>query len=85
MVISPDGGRNGGGRAARGGYLRPPPPEHSYKVYCEQAHYVPVFGGGMDSGVKCYQAVVGVLRTEFGGYVGGGLGGRMVGKEMNID
>ena len=76
MNISPTGGRYGGGGIAGGGYLRLPLPEHSLKVYCDQAHYGSVSGGGAEAGVKGGQAVVVARQTRFEGDVDGGSGSR---------
>ena len=51
------------------------PPEHSLTVYCDQAHYGPVSGGGVEDGVKGVQLVVGAGRIRLGGDADGGLGG----------
>ena len=48
--IPSDGGRDGRGGTVVSGNLRLPPPEHSHTVYCYQAHYEPVSGGGSDTG-----------------------------------
>ena len=56
--IPPTGGCDGKGITAGGGDLRLPPPEHGCKVYCNQAHYGPVSGGGVETGAKGVQAVV---------------------------
>ena len=78
MGLSLVEGRNVGGGISGGGDLRLPPPEHSFTVYCDQAHCVPVSGIGSEAGVKGDQAVVESVRTRCeGGGVGGGLGGEM--------
>ena len=41
---------DGGGGSVGGGDLCIPPPEHSRKVYCDKAHYLPVSGGGEETG-----------------------------------
>ena len=50
--IPPARGHNGGCGITGGGYLRLPSLEHSHIVYCNQAHYGPVSGGGAEAGVK---------------------------------
>ena len=59
MDIPPDGGRDGGGRATGGGYLRLPPLEHSRTTYCNQFHNGPVSGGGVETKAMGIQVVVG--------------------------
>ena len=54
------------------------PLEHSCTVHCNQAHYVPVSGGGADSGVKGGQAVVVAVLLGLGGDADSGSGGRNV-------
>ena len=56
-----DGGGDGGGngRPIGGGYLRSTPLEHSYKIHYDQAHYIPVSGGGVTPGYKGVKSVVG--------------------------
>ena len=51
--------------------------EHSRTVYCDQAHYGPVSGGGAEAEVKDVQTVVISVSIGNGGYLEGGLGGRM--------
>ena len=75
MVVSPNGGRNGGGRTRGGGDLRLMPPEHSRTVHCIQFHCGHVSGGGAASGVKAGPAVVGIGRLGIGRYADGGLEG----------
>ena len=75
MGISPAGGSDGGGGVTGGGYLRLPPPEHSHKVHCSQAHYGPVSGVGEASGVTGGQSVAGTGRIGLGMDADGGLGG----------
>ena len=65
--IPPSGGCNGGGGAAGVVDLHLPPPEHSFTVYCDQAHYGPVSGGGAETGATVVQAVVGKGRVGCGG------------------
>ena len=68
------GGRDRRGRISGSGYLYIPPPEHSDTVYCDQAHYGPVSGGGAEAGVKGGQAVVEEVHTGFGGDADSGSG-----------
>ena len=87
MGISPAGGSDGGGGVTGGGYLRLPPPEHSHKVHCSQAHYGPVSDGGVTPGDKFVEALVvagvsgaggdvdGGSRRGNGGEIGGGVRG----------
>ena len=75
MGLSLGGGSDDRGGIARGGYIRLQPPEHSRTVYYNQAHYVPVSGGGVDDGVKVGQAVVGSGHNGFVGDADGGLRG----------
>ena len=58
--MPPTGGRDVRVRTAGSGYLRLPPPEHGHIVYCNQAHYGSVSGGGAETGAKGVQAVVGI-------------------------
>ena len=67
MGLSPAGGRDGEGGIEGGGDLRLPSPEHSRTVYCDQAHYGPVSGGGAEAGAKGGQAVVGQDRLDLEG------------------
>ena len=75
MGILPYGGRNGGGGTTGGGDLHLPPPEKSCTVHCDQAHYVPVSGGGEASGVMSGQSVVGEGKFGLGGDANGRPGG----------
>ena len=90
MDIPPSGGRNGGGGTAGGGDIRLPL-EHSHTVYCDQAYYVPVSGGGANTGATGLLEVVGARQSGRGGDTdsgsgvgtdGGGGGDR---KDGNID
>ena len=81
MVIPPAGGRDGGGRTAGGRDLRLPPPEHSQTVYCDQAQYGPVPGGGEETSAKGVQLLVGKLHSGYGGGADGGSGGGTDGEE----
>ena len=72
MGIYPSEGRGGGGGISGGGNLCLLPPEHSSTIYCNQAHYGPVSGGGAEAGVKGDQTVVVAGRTVCGGDVDGG-------------
>ena len=76
MGLSLVEGRNVGGGISGGGDLRLPPPEHSFTVYCDQAHCVPVSGIGSEAGVKGDQAVVESVRTRCEGGGGRWFGGR---------
>ena len=78
--ILPAGGSDGGGRTSVVGDLRLLTPEHSHTVYCDQAHYVPVSGGGAETGTKGVHAVVGTGWSGCGGYADGGSGGGMYGE-----
>ena len=80
MGIPPTGGFNGGGGTEGGGDLPIPPPEHICTVYCKQAHYVPVYGGGTEDRVNGAQEMVGAGQVWCGGDAegcsGGGTDGR---------
>ena len=52
MGIPPAGGHNGGGGIVGGGDPHLPPPEQSCTVYCDQAYYGDVSGGGLKARVK---------------------------------
>ena len=67
LGLLPAEGCNGRGGVAGGGDLRLPSPEHSRTVYCDQAHYGPVSGGGAEAGAKGGQAVVGQDRLDLEG------------------
>ena len=43
--LTPTGGCDVGGGAVGGGDLRLPPPKHRGAIYCDYAHYGPVYGG----------------------------------------
>ena len=60
--IPPSGGRVGGVIISGGRGLRLSLLEHVRTVYCDQAHYVPVTGGGLEAGSKGVQVVVGTGR-----------------------
>ena len=75
MGVSLSGGRGGRGGIIGGGDLRLPPTEHSCTVHYNQAHYVPVFGGSAEAGVKGGQVVVGAGRLRLGDDVSGVSGG----------
>ena len=76
MGIPPAGVRNSGGGTVGGVDLRLPPPEHSSKLYCNQSHYGPVSGYGVDAGVKYDQAVAGAGLIGCGEYAdSGSVGG----------
>ena len=76
MGVSPAVVRDGGGRITGGVDLRLPSPEHSRTVHFDQAHYVPVSGGGSKARVKGCQAVVVAGRIGLGGDLeGGSVGG----------
>ena len=66
---------DGGDRIAGGGNLSLILIENSRTVYCNQAHYGPVYGGGAEAGVKGGQVVVVAGRLRIGGGVGGVSGG----------
>ena len=53
--VSPTGRGDGGGRPARGWYLRLSPPEHSRTLHSYHVHYVPVSSSGATSGTRLYQ------------------------------
>ena len=76
MGIPPSGGRDCGGGTAGGGDLCLPPPEHSRKVYCDQAHYGTVSGRGAETKATGLQEVVGSRRGKCGGDADGSLVGR---------
>ena len=76
MGSSPTGGHNGGGGIVGGRDLHLPPPEHSHIVYCDQAHYGPMSGGGAEDGVKYDQVVMVTGQNRFGGDADRSLGGR---------
>ena len=77
MGVSPSDGSYGGDRFTVVGDLRLPPPEHSCKVHCNQAHYVPMYGGGEVSGATGVQAVVGTGSIAIGRHGEGSPGGGM--------
>ena len=58
VEIHPTGGCDGEGGAAGGGYLRILPPEQICTVHCDQAHYVPISGGGETPRCKGVQLMV---------------------------
>ena len=62
--IPPSGGRDDGSGTSGGGDLRLPTPEHVRTVNCNQDHYGPVSGGGVETRAKDIQAMVG---TGWGG------------------
>ena len=66
---------DGGDRIAGGGKLSLILIENSRTVYCNQAHYGPVYGGGAEAGVKGGQVVVLAGQNGFGGDEDGGSGG----------
>ena len=66
---------DGGDRIAGGGKLSLILIENSRTVYCNQAHYGPVYGGRAEARYKGDQAVVGSGRLVIGGDADGGLGG----------
>ena len=70
--VPPSGGSDGGIGVTGGGDLHLPPPEHSFAVHCNRAHYGPVSGGGEASGVTGGQAVVGTGRLGLGWDADGG-------------
>ena len=59
MVLPPTSRVDGGCGHTGGGDIRCQPPEHSCKIYCDKAHCEPVYGGGMEPGVKGVEAVMG--------------------------
>ena len=78
--IPPAGRCDGGGGPAGGGDLCLLPPEHSRTVYCDQAYYVPVSGGGAETRAMGIQEVVvagmgGCEGDTYGGSGGGKDGG----------
>ena len=79
MDIPPTGGRDDRNGTVGGRDPRILPPEQNFTVYCDQAHYGPVFGGGSDTGAKDIQAVVVTVmvrcRRHVDGSSGGGTGG----------
>ena len=89
MGLYLSGGHCGSGCIAGDGDLHIPPPEHSRTVYCGQAYYGPVSGGGAEAGVKGDQAVVGAGLIVCGGDADGGSGvgtdGRVGGDEQDGD
>ena len=64
MDILPAGGCDDGSRTAGSGDIRLPLTEHGHTVHCDQARYGPVSGGGMETGAKDIQSLVG---TGWGG------------------
>ena len=52
MGVTPYGGSDGRGGTVGGGYIRLPSTEHGRTVYCDQAHYEPVSGGGEEAGLR---------------------------------
>ena len=75
MVIQPTGRRDGGDGIAGCGDLHPPTPEQSHRVYLDQAHYGPVYGGISEAEIKGDQEVLGEGRIGCGRDADGGLGG----------
>ena len=75
MVLSPAGGNyvKGGFTGCGDQFL--PLLEQTCTVHCDQAHYVPVPGGGTEDGVNSGQAVVLVVLVETGGDADGSSGG----------
>ena len=71
MGTNTDGGHYGGSGTSGGEYLRLPPPEKSHTVYCDQAHYGPVYGGGAETRATCVQVVVVKGQGVYGGDVDG--------------
>ena len=67
MDIPTTGIRNVRGRPVGGGGLCLLPLEHSHTVYCGQANYGPVSGGGAETGSTGIQAVLGSGRGGCGG------------------
>ena len=78
--LSLDGLFNIRGGIAGGEELRLPPTEHSCTVYCNQAQYGLLPGGGEEAGVKGGQALVIAGRTVCWGNAVGGLVGRTDGE-----
>ena len=75
MGIPLVGGPNGKVRSVGCGYLRLPPPEHIRTIYCNQEHYVPVSGVGLETGATGLQAVVVACQIRCGLDVDGVGGG----------
>ena len=73
---TPTGGSNGGSGTAVCGDLCILPPEHSRKVYCENAHCGPVSGGREETRSTVIQTVVGTGRGRCGEYADRSLVGR---------
>ena len=80
VVLTPTVRGDGDSGTTGGGYLHLPPPEHSRALYCNQAHYGPVFGGRAMPGYKGLQAVVGAGGPILGGDADGGLEGGKIGE-----
>ena len=59
MGLPPNGGCDGRGGLIGGGDLRLLPPEHSRKVYCDQANCEPVSDGKTEAGDKGGKEMVG--------------------------
>ena len=64
---------NGIGGITGGEDIRLLPLEHIFTIYCDQTHYGPVSGGGVEAIFKGVQAVVGSVRTGFGKDADSGL------------
>ena len=57
--LTPTGRGYGRGGHTVGGDIRCPPPEHSFTIYFDKAHYGPVSGGGVYPGGKGVESMVG--------------------------
>ena len=75
MGLNTAGGLYSGGRIAGSGGLCLPQTERSRIVYCNQAHYGPVYGARGEDRVKGDQSVVRTGWTQFRGNADGGSGG----------
>ena len=75
LGLTPAGGCDSGGGVAEGRELCLLPPEHRGAIYCDQAHYGPLYGSGVEARAKSDNAVVGTGGSGFGGDADGGLGG----------
>ena len=76
ICLTPAGVHDGGGRIVEDGYLRLLPPEQSCTIYCNQGHYGPVSGRGVETRFKDDQSVLGARRFGCGGDADVGSGGR---------
>ena len=65
---------NVGGGGAGGGYLSQTQSEHRHPIYCNKAHYGPVYGGGAAPRSLGIEAVARTRGNWYIGDMGGGSG-----------